>query len=91
MEIIQIEGELTLFRVPEFKATMEDLIKNHIYHIQLDLLKCRFVDSSGISLIINMNNRLKKFGGCLRVINKPASLKNVMILAGLPENFEREY
>lgn len=88
MEILMPKADLDLYSAPLLKQDAENLIKQGIYEIVVDLQNCNFVDSSGIGMLFLVNQKLSKYGGKLIVINRPDSLKRIMHKIGLPENFE---
>ena len=49
----------------------------------MDFSGVSFMDSSGIGLIMGRYRMMQLYGGILRVINIPESLRKIMILSGL--------
>ena len=51
--------------------------------LRMDFSGVSFMDSSGIGLIMGRYRMMQLYGGILRVINIPESLRKIMILSGL--------
>ena len=66
--IFEVEGELGLYTVTEFKDLIGSTIESGISKIILDFRNSNHIDSSGFALIFNINNRLNKLSNKLRVI-----------------------
>ncbi len=80
METIEVIGELDLYKAPEIKRIIYAQIEQGVYEIGLDLKECNFVDSSGISMLVMVAQKLKQCNGKLTVLNKPSSLKQILDL-----------
>ena len=59
------------------------LSENYIRRIIFDFSSTRFMDSSGIGLVMGRYKLMNTFGGAVTVANTPKPLQKVMRLAGL--------
>ena len=66
--IFELEGELGLYTVTEFKELINTTIDGGVSKIILDFRNSNHIDSSGFVLIFNINSRLNKLSNKLRVI-----------------------
>ena len=75
----------TLLR-PELDALLKDPT---IRRLVLDLKKLKFMDSSGIGLIIGRYKLLKRRGGSVAVMNADARVDRIFQMSGLYQIVER--
>jgi len=64
----EIEGELGLYTVTEFKEIINSCLDSGVTKIILDFRNSNHIDSSGFALIFNVNNRLNQSSSKLKVI-----------------------
>jgi len=68
-----LRGELDRFNVTEVRSAIDALIEGGEKSIVLNLEDLRFIDSGGLSFLLDMRERLPKLGGEM-VISNPSKL-----------------
>jgi len=71
--IREVRGELDRFNVSEVRTVIDDLIERGETHIVLNLRDLRFIDSGGLTFLLDMRERLPRLGGEM-VISSPSKL-----------------
>ena len=80
--VIAISGELDLASVESARSGIEEILVNP-REVILDLAGLTFMDSSGIALLIQVNNRVES----VSVINVRPAVHRVLEATGLLETF----
>jgi anti-anti-sigma factor len=82
---IQIEGELDLSNASEFKEQLRRVIDGIESAITLDLCQCAFIDSTVISLLVELGDQQKQAGHPLALVASGQPQK-VLELTGVFES-----
>lgn len=81
---LMLFGELDHHAAGNVRETADALIQQkRPKELRMDFSGVSFMDSSGIGLIMGRYRMMQLYGGVLRVINIPESLRKIMILSGL--------
>ncbi len=81
---LMLFGELDHHAAGNVRETADALIQQkRPKELRMDFSGVSFMDSSGIGLIMGRYRMMQLYGGVLRVINIPESLRRIMILSGL--------
>ena len=81
--LLSITGELDLNTAPELARRVEDSLGAEVRKVTLDLSELTFMDSSGLRLLIELNQRAGRDGWELRLIApKHESASAVLRLTG---------
>ena len=81
---LMLFGELDHHAAGNVRETADALIQQkRPKELRMDFSGVSFMDSSGIGLIMGRYRMMQLYGGILRVINIPESLRKIMILSGL--------
>lgn len=83
LAVVRLNGELDISTVEEFKQSVEKA-KNSVSHMQLDLDKLSFVDSTGVGAILKVIKGLKQSNIEVKISNISAEVFEVFDLLGLP-------
>lgn len=83
---MSVNGELDLATVPALRQEAQALLKQGAPRILLELSKLTFVDSSGLSLLIELNNRSVAEGWTLRLTRPPDKAFSVFKITGADAN-----
>ena len=79
--------DLTVKNLIEVKIKVEKIIEDKKY-IELNFVNSNYVDSSGISFLINLFKKLKKIGGNLRVSNVNKDIIEIFKITQVYETIE---
>lgn len=77
-----VSGELDLSTVPCLRAEVDALLKQSARHLIVDLSSLTFVDSSGLSLFISLNDRAAREDWTLSLTKPPDSAFSVFSITG---------
>jgi len=76
-------GELDLATVPVVEAQLSELVAAGFTSLVIDLRELRFLDSTGVRLLLSWNARCRADDLALRVIPGPAPVQRVIEVAGV--------
>ena len=89
--VIRLSGELDHSEAARVRGEMDDLIDDTgVRRLVFDLSDLRFMDSSGIGLIIGRYKRLARRGGSVAVSGSNARIDRIFAMAGLYQLIERQ-
>jgi anti-anti-sigma factor len=67
--VVHPEGDLVAAALPALRSRLREMTAAGVRHLTVDLAGVKFVDSSGIGLLVSAHNTLKRAGGDLTVIH----------------------
>lgn len=86
---LYVEGELDMNNANDLKNLIDmEIDKKGIKTIVLHMGDLRFIDSSGLGVILGRYKKLLPLGGKLKITNVPPHLYKIMELSGLPKIIE---
>ncbi len=86
---LYIEGELDMKNANDFKNLIDlEIDKKGIRTIILHMQDLKFIDSSGLGMILGRYKKLLPLGGKVKITNVPPHLYKIMELSGLPKIIE---
>ena len=86
--LIGVSGELDLATAPTLRAAMEKAAKTNVPVVRVDLADLSFLDSSGISVLVEARSALDQ-RGCPLVLHRVNDrIARVLEVAGLKGFFE---
>lgn len=80
-----LQGNLDMYKVPEFNENMTKQLAGGIRFIVLDFSECGFIDSSAIGALIQLSNSLIKRGGMLIVHDVQSGLRKLFTATKLDQ------
>ncbi len=85
---LRIEGEIDVATAPQLRTALTALVDGGARRINLDLAAVRFVDSSGLGVLVGTLRKLEDTnGGRLRVENVQDGVRKVFEITGLGPMF----
>lgn len=81
--IVAVEGELDLFTAPFLRDEVRDAIKQDGARLVLDLQALSFMDSSGLSVLIEAWRLATGEGGCVSLAAPQAPVARILRTTGL--------
>lgn len=85
--ILELSGEIDINTSPEVRKAFDRLIKNEEKKILLNFDQVGYVDSSGLATMVEMLQRLKRYGGLLRLSNLSEKIKGLFEITKLDRLF----
>ncbi len=86
--ILSLEGSLDIYSAPFLKRQIHSLIDEGIDSLVIDMLKIKLIDSSGISLLANLQKRMKSEEGNFYLLNVNPDVQIILKLASLDKYFQ---
>lgn len=87
---VRLRSELDHRAAEEIRAELDELLKNRsIRRLVLDLGRLKFMDSSGIGLIIGRYKLMARRGGSVSIVNADARMDRIFRMAGLYQLVDR--
>src|SRR5680860_707155 len=84
--LLRLDGELDMHTASMVRQAIDlEIEKRGIRTVILNLEAVRFVDSSGLGVIIGRYKKLLPLGGNLKITNVPPHIFKIMELSGLPK------
>jgi anti-sigma B factor antagonist len=86
--VVTIRGELDTYTAPKLQDQLRDLIEDQgNLAMVLDLSKMTFVDSSGLSVLVDALKRMRQHGGTLTLASPTRATSKVLEISGLNKVF----
>lgn len=82
--VLTVVGELDLATAPILESALEEVVARDV---TLELSQLRFLDSTGIRVLVNTHNRLEDGGRRLRLRRCTDSCRRTLDIAGLGDVF----
>lgn len=83
---IGLSGELDMATVPQMTEQVQALLSGAICHLVIDLSQLMFIDSSGLNLLIALNERATYEGWQLSLTRPPERIFSVFTITRADEN-----
>jgi len=84
--LLRLDGELDMNTASLVRQAIDvEIEKRGIRSVILNLQDVRFVDSSGLGVIIGRYKKLLPLGGNIKITNVPPHIYKIMELSGLPK------
>ncbi len=84
--LLRLDGELDMQTASTVRQAIDiEIEKRGIRKVILNFQNVRFIDSSGLGVIIGRYKKLLPLGGTLKICNVPPQIYRIMELSGLPK------
>lgn len=80
--VVTVYGELDMATAPQLKETLERDTEEG-QDVEIDLRACKFIDSTGVAVLVATGSRLKGEGAKLRILGVRERVRRTFELAGL--------
>ncbi len=85
--LLELEGQIDSYTAEEITKIIDVHMNNNSFKVIVDLTHVDYLDSAGLSALINAKTRLGKNSGDLRLVGLKGKAKNVFDLAGFTSLF----
>ena len=85
--ILELSGEIDINTSPEVRKAFEQLIKEQRKKVLLNFTEVTYIDSSGLATLVEMLQRLKRFGGTLRLCGLSEKVRGLFEITKLDRLF----
>lgn len=80
---LRLQGELDLASAPDFRAVTEPLVQDESKRLVLDMKDLRYIDSTGMGILIAILKLRKDNGGAIEFVGIPAKIKRLFDMTGI--------
>ncbi|RLE15982.1 MAG: hypothetical protein DRJ14_09360 [Acidobacteria bacterium] len=86
---LNLEGKITFENAGELRNRVKAILSEFpLKTLTFDLAGVRFVDSSGLGLLVSIKNTMVKRNGSFKIVNITETVRNIMNQTGLDKYFE---
>jgi anti-sigma B factor antagonist len=85
--VLDLSGEINITTSPDVRKCFDKLIKEQKKKILLNFEQVGYIDSSGLATLVEMLQRMKRFGGTLRLVNLSEKVKGLFEITKLDRLF----
>ena len=86
--IVQLSGELDISSAPTVESRLMEIERRDPSRLFLDLSKVSFIDSTGLSMIINADGRARKGGRRLTIVSGDGVPRRILRTVGLEDRLD---
>ena len=86
--VVELSGELDISSASSVESRLMELEKREPRHLFLDLQKVSFIDSTGLSMIINADGRARKDGRRLTIVSGDGVPRRILRTVGLEDRLD---
>ncbi len=85
--IVELAGEIDVYTSPKVKDALGELIDRGVYNLVIDLEKVRYIDSTGLGVLIGGLKRVREHGGTVNLVCTNPQIKKIFDITGLVKIF----
>jgi len=85
--IVDLNGEIDVYTSPKVKDAVGDLIDKGHYNLIINLEKVRYIDSTGLGVLIGGLKRVREHGGTVNLVCTNPQIKKIFDITGLVKIF----
>ena len=85
--LIEVQGEIDVYTSPRVKETINDLIEKGNYFLVINLEGVRYIDSTGLGVLIGALKKVKENDGAVSLISTNPQIKKIFTITGLVKIF----
>ena len=87
-QAVEIQGEIDVYTSPRVKETINELIENEHYQLLINLQKVRYIDSTGLGVLIGALKKVREHSGRILLVCTNPQIKKIFNITGLVKIFE---
>lgn len=88
VDVIDLDDSVDLYSTPELKKFCYELIKTDTKRIVFNLETLKYIDSSGLAMLVNLLYESKRYGVTLKIANMSKESSKTFSLTKMENNFE---
>jgi anti-sigma B factor antagonist len=86
-DIVELTGEIDVYTSPKVKDAITDLIDKGRYNLIISLEDVRYIDSTGLGVLIGALKRVREHGGSVSLVCTNPQIKKIFEITGLVKIF----
>jgi len=83
-------GEIDVSNIAEFRDTLISGIEQKSPHILLDCEQLKYIDSTGLGVLVSAYKKAKELGGSIQIVRLKPYLKKIFMITALDKIFNIE-
>jgi anti-sigma B factor antagonist len=87
-QVIAVRGEIHVSTAPEFSRLLNEVIGAGTTQVVLDLAEVDFIDSTGLSVLLNGLRRVTRRGGRMAIVCTNPTVLRLFVITRLDSTFE---
>ena len=88
ISIVEVQGEIDVYTSSWVKEAIADFIQRGNYHIIINLEGVRYIDSTGLGVLIGALKRVREKEGSISLICTNPQIKKIFNITGLVKIFQ---
>ncbi len=88
IQAVDVHGEIDVYTSPKVKETIHSLIEKGHYNLIINLEGVRYIDSTGLGVLIGALKKVREHNGRILLICTNPQIKKIFNLTGLVKIFE---
>jgi anti-sigma B factor antagonist len=85
--VVELTGEIDVYTSPKVKDAVGDLIDRGVYHLVINLENVRYIDSTGLGVLIGGLKRVREHGGTVNLVCSNPQIRKIFDITGLVKIF----
>jgi anti-sigma B factor antagonist len=85
--VVDLSGEIDVYTSPKVKDAIGELIDRGVYYLVINLEKVRYIDSTGLGVLIGGLKRVREHGGSVNLVCTNPQIKKIFDITGLVKIF----
>ncbi len=87
-QAVEVQGEIDVYTSPRVKETINELIEKGHYHLVINLEGVRYIDSTGLGVLIGALKKVREHSGRILLVCTNPQIKKIFNITGLVKIFE---
>ena len=87
VSVVDLNGEIDVYTSPKVKETITDLIDKGHYALVINLENVRYIDSTGLGVLIGGLKRVREHSGTVHLVCTNPQIKKIFDITGLVKIF----
>ncbi|HHW70158.1 MAG TPA: STAS domain-containing protein [Clostridiales bacterium] len=84
---VKLEGEIDIYNAPELKEALTNLIDEKQGDIIIDCEDLKYIDSTGLGVLISILKKVKEYDGVIKITNLKPYINKIFTITGLDKIF----
>lgn len=85
--VVDLGGEIDVYTSPKVKDAIGGLIDRGVYNLVINLENVRYIDSTGLGVLIGGLKRVREHGGSVNLVCTNPQIKKIFDITGLVKIF----
>ena len=86
-QALEVIGEIDVYTSPKVKEIITELIEKGNYNLIINLEGVRYIDSTGLGVLIGALKRVREKEGCINLVCNNPQIKKIFNITGLVKIF----